>query len=75
MMKYIPGKTLAEVIRRNRPPPCTKLQLIDGLSTGLAFAHKANVVHRDVKPANLMVDVDGTLKTLISASRKSPDPR
>ena len=65
VMEYIPGKTLAEVIRRELSTPlATKLQLIDGLSAGLAFAHKANVVHRDVKPANLMVDVDGTLKIL-----------
>jgi serine/threonine protein kinase len=65
VMEYIPGETLAEVIRR-LPPCCDrfKLQLIEGICNGLAFAHKANIVHRDVKPANVMVDVDGTVKIL-----------
>jgi eukaryotic-like serine/threonine-protein kinase len=38
--------------------------LVEDLCEGLAFAHKAGVVHRDVKPANLMVNPEGVLKIL-----------
>jgi serine/threonine protein kinase len=65
VMEYIPGPNLAEFIRRNlHEPLAPRLKLIDGACAGLALAHRANIVHRDVKPANLMVDVDGTLKIL-----------
>src|SRR5262245_24801205 len=65
VMEYIPGQNLAEFIRRNPEEPLPlRLKLIDGACAGLALAHRANIVHRDVKPANLMVDVDRTLKIL-----------
>ena len=41
-----------------------KLQVIDELCDGLGFAHKAGIVHRDVKPANVMVEHDGVVKIL-----------
>jgi tetratricopeptide (TPR) repeat protein len=62
-MEYIPGESLAEMIRRRAPLSLLqKLTLLEELCSGLAHAHKAGIVHRDVKPANLMVDQDGTLK-------------
>jgi len=64
-MEYIQGQTLAEIIRKNEPLTIVrKLQLAEALVDGLAFAHKAGVIHRDVKPANLMVDISGALKIL-----------
>ncbi len=41
-----------------------KLKLMTELCAGLAHAHEAGIIHRDVKPANLMVDQDGRLKIL-----------
>jgi serine/threonine-protein kinase len=64
-MEYIQGQTLAELIRGGaRMPLARKLQLIEALCDGLGFAHKADIVHRDVKPANVMVERDGVLKIL-----------
>jgi serine/threonine-protein kinase len=64
-MEYIQGQTLAELIRRGAPiSVLRKLQIIDELCDGLAFAHKAGIVHRDVKPPNVMVEHDGTVKIL-----------
>ena len=40
------------------------LELMAALCDGLAFAHKAGIIHRDVKPANIMVDEEGSLKIL-----------
>jgi len=63
VMEYIPGRTLAEIVRTRDPMPiAAKLNLLAQLCDGLAYAHRAGVVHRDVKPANLIVDMSGTLK-------------
>lgn len=64
-MEYIQGQTLAEIVRGNVPVPIArKLELIEALCDGLGFAHKSGIIHRDVKPANLMLDADGSLKIL-----------
>jgi eukaryotic-like serine/threonine-protein kinase len=65
-MEYIPGETLAEIIHRRAPLGLTKkLSYMIDASNGLAFAHKSNIIHRDVKPANLMVSRDaGVVKVL-----------
>ena len=64
-MELIQGQTLAELIRTRAPLAIDrKLELIEALCEGLGFAHRAGVVHRDVKPANMMVDADGALKIL-----------
>src|SRR5262245_28527782 len=64
-MEYIPGETLAEVIRARRPMPLTaRLAVIEDVCTGLAHAHRGSIIHRDVKPANIMIDPEGTVKIL-----------
>ena len=64
-MEYIDGETLNEIIRRRAPfTVARKLQVVEDLCSGLHYAHKAGIVHRDVKPANLIIDRDGTLKIL-----------
>ncbi len=64
-MEYVEGHTLAEIIRKREPlSTLRKLQLAMELADGLAYAHKAGVIHRDVKPANVMVDVHGAVKIL-----------
>ena len=64
-MEYIHGRTLAQIIRARGDMPLGRmLELIAELCDGLAFAHKAGIIHRDVKPANIMVDEEGSLKIL-----------
>ncbi len=64
-MEYIHGETLAEIIAREAPlSTVRRLQLIEELCDALGFAHERGVIHRDVKPANLMVASDGVLKVL-----------
>jgi serine/threonine-protein kinase len=64
-MEYIPGHSLAEIIREQHPVALARrLRYVEELCAGLAHAHKAHIVHRDVKPANLMVTTAGTLKVL-----------
>ena len=64
-MEYIQGQTLGALIAGDPPPSIIRrLELIEELCDGLHYAHRQGVVHRDVKPANLMVDAEGTLKIL-----------
>jgi TonB family protein len=65
VMEYVTGKTLAQMMAAGVPLSLTRrLQLAEDLCRGLDHAHKAGIVHRDVKPANVMVDSEGTLKIL-----------
>jgi serine/threonine-protein kinase len=64
-MEFVAGETLGAVIERAEPMALgMKLHLTEQLCRGLAHAHRAGLVHRDVKPANLMVDDQGTLRIL-----------
>jgi ketosteroid isomerase-like protein/predicted Ser/Thr protein kinase len=65
VMEYIPGETLADIIKAELPLTVTrKMKIIEDLCRGLAYAHKSGIVHRDVKPANILVDSDGMVKIL-----------
>lgn len=65
VMEYVRGANLAALIKKREPIAlATKLEWLEGLCAGLRYAHDARIIHRDVKPQNLMVDERGTLKIL-----------
>ena len=65
VMEYVEGHTIAEMIERGNPLPIgRRLDFVEQLCRGLAYAHAAGIVHRDIKPTNLMVDQHGVLKIL-----------
>jgi serine/threonine protein kinase len=65
VMEYVQGETLTEIIRRKAPVAIAqKLRWLEELSAGVAYAHSFGVIHRDIKPTNLMVDRSGRLKIL-----------
>jgi eukaryotic-like serine/threonine-protein kinase len=62
-MEYVPGRTLKELLRASgRFPPATALEIMAGVLDGLAAAHASGIVHRDVKPENVLVTADGRVK-------------
>jgi serine/threonine-protein kinase len=64
-MEFVQGVTLHDLIRRPAPLPLVrKLRLMDELCAGLQYAHRAGLIHGDIKPRNLMMDEDGALKIL-----------
>jgi serine/threonine-protein kinase len=64
-MEYVEGDSLAEIIKERRSLPLAeKLSYLEQICAGLGFAHKAGIVHRDMKPANIMVDAEGVVRIL-----------
>jgi len=63
VMEYISGKTLKQVIQQNGS--MSNSQVIDygiQIAKALECAHKNNIIHRDIKPHNILVTEDGTVK-------------
>src|SRR5262245_56458130 len=65
VMEFVDGESLADIIRDGRDVPVLKkLSYLEQLCSGLHFAHRAGIIHRDVKPANVTVDREGTVRIL-----------
>ncbi len=58
---FIPGRPLADAIPEKGMDPAAAVRLVVQLLEALAYAHERGVLHRDVKPANAMLDDKGTL--------------
>ena len=63
VFEYVPGKTLKDYVAARGPlPPGKALSIAVEVGKGLAYAHRAGIVHRDVKPQNVILNGDGLPK-------------
>lgn len=63
VFEYVAGENLKEVVRREGPLPVRRaLELMLEVANALAFAHHRGLVHRDVKPQNVLLNGGGTAK-------------
>ena len=64
VMQYVEGQSLAEKIWKNRLPPAEVVEIGIQTAQALADAHAAGVIHRDIKPHNIMITPRGQVKVL-----------
>jgi predicted Ser/Thr protein kinase len=63
VFEYVDGENLKTLIQRRGPAPVTTaLELAMQIARGLSFAHQQGLVHRDVKPQNVLLNGDGQAK-------------
>ncbi len=63
-LEHVPGPTLLDVLRRHHTglPPQAAAAIAEQTAVALGHAHRRGLVHRDVKPANLLLTADGVVK-------------
>ncbi|HEY0643934.1 MAG TPA: protein kinase, partial [Nocardioides sp.] len=63
VMEYVEGHTLADTIRaEGRLHPDRAAEIVSDIAAALGFAHRNGVVHRDVKPGNVLINNEGAVK-------------
>jgi serine/threonine protein kinase len=61
VMKFIEGETLKALLARGRLSLQQIVPIVEAVGAALAYAHQQNVVHRDVKPSNILISKDGKI--------------
>ena len=64
VMELVEGQTLADRLRAGPMPVDEALPIAKQICEALEYAHERGIIHRDVKPANIKVNADGTVKLL-----------
>ncbi len=73
VLEYLPGESLADRLDRVRFPLARSVQISLDLASALSFAHRQRIVHRDVKPANVLHAGDNRWKLADFGIARMPD--
>lgn len=64
VMEYVDGKTLRALLRKGEVSIDQAVEWTEGVLGAVAYSHENDIVHRDIKPGNVMVDEAGTIKVM-----------
>ncbi|MBD0024246.1 Stk1 family PASTA domain-containing Ser/Thr kinase [Gordonia pseudamarae] len=65
VMEYVDGKTLRDILRSEGPlSPRQVMTWMADVAAAMDFSHRNGIVHRDMKPANVMIDITGAVKVM-----------
>lgn len=64
VMEYVEGRLLKDIIADGPLPVAEAARIAEGILTALEYSHRAGVVHRDIKPGNVMVTSSGQVKVM-----------
>lgn len=63
VMEYVEGMTLKQYIQKNDPIPIgTALDIMKQITAAISHAHQNGIIHRDIKPQNILIDHEGNIK-------------
>ena len=63
VMEYVEGMTLKQYIQKNDPIPIEKaLDIMKQITAAISHAHHNGIIHRDIKPQNILIDHEGNIK-------------
>jgi eukaryotic-like serine/threonine-protein kinase len=65
VMEYVDGQTLRDIVKTEGPLPQRRvIEVMADVCAALDFSHRHNIIHRDVKPANVMINRAGAVKVM-----------
>jgi serine/threonine protein kinase len=64
IMEFVDGRLLKDIVSEGPVEPAEAVRIMSGVLTALEYSHRAGVVHRDVKPGNIMVTATGQVKVM-----------
>lgn len=64
VMEHVQGRLLKDIVAEGPLPADEAIRIVDGILTALEYSHRAGVVHRDIKPGNVMITTSGQVKVM-----------
>lgn len=65
VMEYVKGHTVSSLLNNGDPVPISEaVQIVAGVLSALEYSHREGIIHRDIKPGNVMITEDGKVKVM-----------